>query len=811
MASSARIDELRKKFDENPRRYFAPLANEYRKAGDLDQAIFICQEYLPQQPGHMSGHIVYAQTLFEMGRHDEAKAVFETALSLDPENLIALRHLGDIARQTGDSNAARIWYQRVLEADPRNDEIAQIMISLLAEPAAGSRPSTPTPSTPVLARAVTPPTPAPSQPTTWDQPPHGDGFEIEKSVDKTQLAANTPPATVAQSPASAPTDAQQGGHEWLDLKDLTIGGVPMGTGTDEESERPDDPNADREPERSAEVLPRSFTDSFTDSMAEPFAEAFDEPEAPIESFTETPAESLTGSSARTPNDDDEGGFDLGHEDGAFEADPFAIAATSDKSRDSRYATSAPDTTHTVDIDDTPEAAAVISEDAIPEEVVAEQSVEDETPAEVDGLEQFEAGYMPSAAAAPPAPHIETASFFDAPPRPLGTPIFNKAIVESEAIESPARESSDVEPPGDESPEMDSYAIEGLETESSAIESSAVESAADEPIAEVPTDEVLTDDGPIADVPIAEVPIDDALTDELPTDELLTDEVLPVESTVAESAFAESTSAEPTRDEQPVNAADATAPVEEAFVTETMAELYLRQGHLESALDIYRKLVEQRPNDEELLVRLRAVETQVSAEPASEAEDEPAAANAYAGPTIREFLMGLTSWRGPELGEFDSTQATDADAMGEPPGDADSLPDVPSEEYPPAPLYSRRATPHMGKSVSGSIDALFSGADATAADASAATTLAEAFAPKAAPLQGVPAHRAANELSLDHVFKANTPPRSDVETDGFSFDQFFADDMSDPAPSPAGDAGTPSPEATDDIAQFNAWLNGLKKT
>ena len=54
MASSARIEELRKKFEENPRRYFAPLANEYRKAGEIDEAITICREYLPQQPGHMN-------------------------------------------------------------------------------------------------------------------------------------------------------------------------------------------------------------------------------------------------------------------------------------------------------------------------------------------------------------------------------------------------------------------------------------------------------------------------------------------------------------------------------------------------------------------------------------------------------------------------------------------------------------------------------------------------------------------------------------------------------------------------------------
>jgi Flp pilus assembly protein TadD len=130
MSSSARIDELRKKFDENPRRFFAPLANEYRKAGDFEQAVFICQEYLPQQPGHMSGHIVYGQTLFDMGRDEEARAVFETALTLDPENLIALKHLGDIARQAGDVDGARGWYQRVLDADPRNDEIMQVLESI---------------------------------------------------------------------------------------------------------------------------------------------------------------------------------------------------------------------------------------------------------------------------------------------------------------------------------------------------------------------------------------------------------------------------------------------------------------------------------------------------------------------------------------------------------------------------------------------------------------------------------------------------------------------------------------------------------
>ncbi len=130
MASSARIEELERKFNENPRRYFAPLANEYRKAGDLEQAIAICRTYVPQQPAHMSGHIVFGQALFEAGEHEEARGVFEAALALDPENLIALRHLGDIARERGEMSAARTWYQRVLDADPRNDEVATLLSAL---------------------------------------------------------------------------------------------------------------------------------------------------------------------------------------------------------------------------------------------------------------------------------------------------------------------------------------------------------------------------------------------------------------------------------------------------------------------------------------------------------------------------------------------------------------------------------------------------------------------------------------------------------------------------------------------------------
>src|SRR5205814_1359642 len=118
-----RLRELQEKFEENPRRYFAPLANEYRKGGQPKRAIEICRAQLAQMPGHMSGQIVFGQALYEAGEFEEARQVFEGALTLDPENLIALRTLGDMSLQSGNTGEARNWYIRLLDADPKDTAV----------------------------------------------------------------------------------------------------------------------------------------------------------------------------------------------------------------------------------------------------------------------------------------------------------------------------------------------------------------------------------------------------------------------------------------------------------------------------------------------------------------------------------------------------------------------------------------------------------------------------------------------------------------------------------------------------------------
>src|SRR3990170_5200923 len=129
-----RLRELQAKFDENPRRYFAPLANEYRKGGNPKRAIEICRAHLAQMPGHMSGQVVFGQALFEGGEYEEARKVFEGALVLDPENLIALRSLGDLSLQAGDTEQARSWYKRLLEADPKDATVLALIHQIDAAP-----------------------------------------------------------------------------------------------------------------------------------------------------------------------------------------------------------------------------------------------------------------------------------------------------------------------------------------------------------------------------------------------------------------------------------------------------------------------------------------------------------------------------------------------------------------------------------------------------------------------------------------------------------------------------------------------------
>lgn len=214
MANTALIEDLLKQFETNPRRVFARLANEYRKIGELDTAIQICREHVPHQPTYISGYIVLGQALFESGQLDESRTTFETALGLDPENLIALRQLGDIARANGDTEGARSWYHRLLEVDPQNDEIAaQLREMEPPAPAPASEPVSWSDINPELgptAAGGEPVVESPAPPSVTGFEPTSFGFETPEApapepIDFDFDALDAPPAPPAPPAPREPT------------------------------------------------------------------------------------------------------------------------------------------------------------------------------------------------------------------------------------------------------------------------------------------------------------------------------------------------------------------------------------------------------------------------------------------------------------------------------------------------------------------------------------------------------------------------------------------------------------------------------
>ena len=734
MASSDRIDELKRKFDENPRRYFAPLANEFRKGGDFDQAILICQEFLPQQPGHMSGHIVYGQALYESGRLDEARGVFETALSLDPENLIALRHLGDIASRQADAPAARRWYERVLEADPRNDEIHALIGALGASTGFAAEPGSQT-------RASSEPrAPEPVQ------------------------AAEGPPAMEAR-PLAAHADTP----ELLDL-DVTLPNtghaVPVAAdaraddSTVSEFSRTILPGIEPTPE-TADLMPavEGRTDGFE-------AGEFTAPQAPVE---------------QTP------GLQSSYEvETGVHPVFFAPLAGLDRPETTVEPTPALETTSAF-----PELDEPLPEDR--GEVV---------PPHGDPIAE-------SAPSASPAVRDEALLDFDMP-----------------LVDEPARHAA----PSPVSHEAEAPRLESEPVDSQPVDASPV-SAASPPT--IPTElppEVIAAEAALIDAGASIVqPEPSGVESESRESESLESESLESESVGGELSFldvgeaasvesgvsvSESSQAglepieERVTDEEPSPDAGLAEP--RPFVTETMAELYLKQGFRQEALSVYEQLSGARPDDERLREKVGSLRAELAA------PVKPS------GPPVREFFARFAARRPGERAAaaappaFDDFGPSDA-ASGTPAEDA--MTDASSDDFGrdsavhAAPSPATAAQPRTG----GSIDALFGNQSVDAPEDSAASALAQAFGTGGEPAQisGNPARQASGELTLDSVFHdgGSRAPRT---SQGFSFDQFFSQNV-DGERTSGGDAigespvsGEPAERTEDDIEQFNSWLQGLKQ-
>lgn len=129
---SRELETLERKHEDHPEgRFFVPLANAYRKAGGLERAEDLLQRGLEHHPDYLSAYIVLGRCFADRGATEEAREQFGFVRSRDPQNLVALRGLADLAEAEGRPEEATRWYRELLAVDPMNDE-AEAQLARLA-------------------------------------------------------------------------------------------------------------------------------------------------------------------------------------------------------------------------------------------------------------------------------------------------------------------------------------------------------------------------------------------------------------------------------------------------------------------------------------------------------------------------------------------------------------------------------------------------------------------------------------------------------------------------------------------------------
>jgi hypothetical protein len=206
---------------------------------------------------------------------------------------------------------------------------------------------------------------------------------------------------------------------------------------------------------------------------------------------------------------------------------------------------------------------------------------------------------------------------------------------------------------------------------------------------------------------------------------------------------------------------ATLQAAEPVVTETMAELYLRQGHREDALRVYRALLGEKPGDKHLAAKVRELES-------------PAAGRKPPLEPATAFLRRV--WRGE-----------------------------PAPVAPPEPV--------------GALETAFAAAprvtDAVGENGGAAAGAPTQAAEDVISLDAVFGDQVGRGGAAD-LPTPQPPPSAEPQrgaSGGFSFDDFFGATPGATAATPsrsprAARPSRPQPE-DEDLDQFQAWLKGLK--
>jgi tetratricopeptide (TPR) repeat protein len=145
MGPSNRIDALRRRIESDPASIaFAQLAEEYRRAGQLAEAVETCHAGLRTHPDYLSARVTLGRALLGLGRLDDAVRELEPIVKAAPENLAACRALGEAYRRQGRLVEANVCFRAAAELAPGDPDLERI-ITEISHPSASQAPAAPAP------------------------------------------------------------------------------------------------------------------------------------------------------------------------------------------------------------------------------------------------------------------------------------------------------------------------------------------------------------------------------------------------------------------------------------------------------------------------------------------------------------------------------------------------------------------------------------------------------------------------------------------------------------------------------------------
>ncbi len=114
-----------------------PLANAkaMRKLGKHEACARALEDYLASNPVDEEANLLLGFSLEDAGHLESARAVYEFVAEIAPKNPEGLKRAGALMARTGEHGRALEYYERALQADPRDQEALKARKNLAAETA----------------------------------------------------------------------------------------------------------------------------------------------------------------------------------------------------------------------------------------------------------------------------------------------------------------------------------------------------------------------------------------------------------------------------------------------------------------------------------------------------------------------------------------------------------------------------------------------------------------------------------------------------------------------------------------------------